>query len=138
MGLAQTCRGEFEPAAVHFIDYFVYQDVVLFLRGRIVALGVDVVHGFQHGVRPFQCHFGVEVGHHAGKMCRIEFLRIIYLVPGHSEGHHYVGHRVGTREHVLNLDTGVNVPLGYAVFLHHCQLFLLQRTVLSYVFHDLE
>ena len=68
----------------------------------------------------------------------VELLRIVNLVPGHSEGHHHICHGMGSWEHILNLDAGIDIPLRHTVVFHDLQLLVLQRPVLTNVLHYLE
>ena len=42
----------------------------------------------------------------------------MHLKVGHTKGHHNIGRRMGFGEHVLDLPTGLDVPLRNIVFLH--------------------
>ena len=46
----------------------------------------------------------------------------MHLEIGHPQGHHNVGCRMGLGEHVLDLSTGLDVPLWHIVFLHGCDI----------------
>ena len=51
-------------------------------------------------------------------------------------GHHNVSHCMSSREHVLDLLTGLDIPLRHIVFPHEIFLFFRQPFPFTDFFHD--
>ena len=68
----------------------------------------------------------------------IELHGIINLIPGKADRRHNVCGGVGLREHVLNLLTGPDIPIGHTVLYHSGLPIRLKSLTLSYRLHDIE
>ena len=137
--LAEPCRSELIASGVHFIGNLIDRIIILLLRRRIRSLRVDFLHLCQNRILSFQNRFSVKVRNLRCEIGRVKLLRIVNLVPCHTETHHRVGNRMGAREHVFNLVAGIDVPVGNIVLLHRRNLLIVEVFLsLTDDFHDFE
>ena len=107
-------------------------------RPRSSGNAFDIRDVVRHGLLAFHDQRAVKAQGLDGEHGAVEGQGDMHLVPAQSDGRHIVGGGVGLGEHVLDLLTGGDVPVG-DVGLPHLGLKLWGQTLaLSHHFHDLE
>ena len=127
---------ELKAAGIHLLyDVHVLHRVLLLL-GQGIAAPLIIRHIVSQALLSLAHQLVTERRRADTEVSRIISQRIVDLTVGNSPGHHYVGRRVGLREHVLNQGTGLDIPVLHSRRLHGLDPFRFQTLALSHALHD--
>ena len=89
-------------------------------------------------ILPSSHHIGVKLRRTDGEIRRVVSQGIMHLAEGDAVSHHHIGRGVGSREKVLYLLAGLNVPFRNAAFSEHLHHIFRDSLSFSHIFHSLE
>ena len=139
-GLFQIYGEKANAAGVGLVDQLEDREALGLLGGGLVLLGTlfnigDVV---RHGLLTSHDQRAVKAQGLDGEHGAVKGQGDMHLVPAQADGRHIVGGGVGLGEHVLDLLTGGDVPVGHANLPHFGFVLGGQSLALTHHFHDLE
>ena len=136
MCLENINRCKLKSSRIHFLyNLHILQTVLFFVCQRIAALLIFPHYIFQMLLSLAHNLIGKCRGTD-GKICRIISQWIIDFTISNSPCHHNISGRMRFREHVLNLFTGSNVPVGNSLCGHCLFPLRLQTFSFTYTFHN--
>ena len=136
VGDAEARRRELVAAGVHLVGHFQNSVIVLVFFCHVLSHAVDLGHPVLNCLLAAENGRRVEVGCLCSKVHSVELQRVVYLVVGFTQRHHYVCDCVGAREHVLDLAAGIDVPVRHVVLYHELLLLLRHAFALTDLLHD--
>ncbi|MNN21282.1 hypothetical protein D3C81_1345980 [compost metagenome] len=122
----------------HFKCHFQHREHVLLLRQCLESLLLDLFNSPVDRFVPLAHQLDIEILYTNGEVGGIKFNWMIELKVSRTNSRDNIGCGVSFREHVLDFETGVNVPLRYFAFLHLFYPLGRQTLTLTHTFRNFE